>query len=494
MIRGREAHLSVVVNQFESLRDYIKSATESGEPIHAVEKQLWVGTRELGRLLLDAFVKMQGDGNEGEQVELPTEKTVSRLPNLHKKRYVSVFGEIMISRVVYGTRETQKIEFVPLDARLELPAEEQSYLLQDWSQSFCVQNSYRESRNAIEKILGIGQSVRTLEQMNQRMATEVESFRESQPAPPADEEGEFVVTTADGKGVPMRQESETPAARKARLKKGEKRQTKRMACAAGVYSIDPFVRTPDDILNEIMRKEKQKQRPKPRHKRLRADLSIDYDGYVSNAKEIAYRWMDDEIKARDPLNQKTILHLTDGEKKLKTTAENTFSREVISILDIYHVMERLWNAAHCFHREGTDETETFVEQRLRMLLEGKVEFVIRGLRQMSTKRALKGSKMKTIAQVTGYFENNIPRMKYDQYISRGYPIGTGVVEGACRHLVKDRMEGAGMRWKTEGAQSMLSMRATHLNDEWDKYQDYRIREQTERLYPYKELADTSQWN
>jgi len=74
-------------------------------------------------------------------------------------------------------------------------------------------------------------------------------------------------------------------------------------------------------------------------------------------------------------------------------------------------------------------------------------------------------------------------MRYDVCLSQGYPIGSGVVEGACRHVVKDRMEGTGMRWCVAGAQAMLDLRAIHCNGDWDAFQEYRIKTDTRKRYP-----------
>ena len=104
---------------------------------------------------------------------------------------------------------------------------------------------------------------------------------------------------------------------------------------------------------------------------------------------------------------------------------------------------------------------------------------------MLTKHALKGSNRKTLAGVIGYFENNRQHMKYGEYLAAGYPIGSGVAEGACRHLVKDRMEQTGMRWTLKGAQSMLHTRALYLNDDWNAFVAYRIEQEQLSLYPYK---------
>ena len=156
----------------------------------------------------------------------------------------------------------------------------------------------------------------------------------------------------------------------------------------------------------------------------------------------------------------------------------------VCILDLFHVMERLWKVAWCFFDERTQKHKAhqWVEERLRRLLEGKVDAVIRGMRYQATQRGLKGQERKTVRGAAEYFERNRDRMKYDEYLAAGYPIGSGVVEGACRHLVKDRMERTGMRWLPSGAQAMLDLRATYLNGEWNAFWNFHVTQEDQRLY------------
>jgi hypothetical protein len=187
----------------------------------------------------------------------------------------------------------------------------------------------------------------------------------------------------------------------------------------------------------------------------------------------------------NPDGEKKVVCLMDGEKAL-WKMQREYIPQAICILDMYHVMERLWVAAHCFYPEGSDEAEELVSEKLERILQGKTGRVIGGLKQMATKRKLKGSKKKRLYQALGYLKNNRNYMKYDEYLENGYPIGSGVVEGACRHLVKDRMELTGMHWRTDGAQSMLSLRAVFLNGDWEAFQMYRMISEAKRLYPYRE--------
>ena len=138
--------------------------------------------------------------------------------------------------------------------------------------------------------------------------------------------------------------------------------------------------------------------------------------------------------------------------------------------------------------EGSEAAEEFVRDRLLRVLQGKVGKVVGGLRQMATKQKLPASKRKTLRSVCDFLERNRHRMKYGEYLSAGYPIATGVIEGACRHVIKDRMERAGMRWKVPGAQAMLHLRTIHANGDWDEFQEFRVERETKRLYPNDKVA------
>jgi hypothetical protein len=258
-----------------------------------------------------------------------------------------------------------------------------------------------------------------------------------------------------------------------------------MACVGGVYSVAPFRRTADDVLDEILRQEKQEQRPKPQNKRLRAVLTRQVDGKEVNAKDVVFDWLAKEVQQRDPQEHRTVVAIMDGEAKLRVLQELKIGR-AIGILDIWHVTEYLWKLAHCFHPEGSAEAEAFVETYLQKLLEGKVGRVIGGIRQMATKRGdMSKHKCEKVEEYLYYFAERREYMKYDEYLAAGYPIGSGVVEGACRHLVKDRMEQTGMRWRIAGAQAVLSLRAIYTNDDWEAFHADRIQTEQRKLYPYK---------
>ncbi len=153
------------------------------------------------------------------------------------------------------------------------------------------------------------------------------------------------------------------------------------------------------------------------------------------------------------------------------------------ILDFLHVLEKLWACAHVFHKEGSSQAEGFVRERALRILRGEVSQVVKGLRQMLTKRKLKGEKQKTLLNVAAYYYRNRSRMRYHEYLAEGLPIASGSVEGACKNLIKDRMERSGMRWTPPMAEVMVKMRAIYLSGDFEEYWNYHIEQEQLRLYP-----------
>lgn len=363
-----------------------------------------------------------------------------------------------------------------------MPALECSYLLQDWSQRLCIKDSFAEVHRSLEDLLGIAVPVATLELINQKMAARTLSFREHRPAPSDDEE--ILVYSNDCKGVPMRRPSEERSGRR-RRQRGEKANKKQMACVGTAYSISCWVRSADDFLDEVLRRECQQDRPRPQNKRVWAEMTRALEGDETyNGKTMVFVQQAIDLDHRDPHRLKTVVCLMDGERALWAEQKEWLPRS-IGILDIYHVMERLWQCAYCFHRQGSVEAELFLERRLRMILEGRVGYVIGGLKRLSNQTKLTREKRRTLQAAIVYFQNNQQHMKYDEYLAAGLPIGSGVAEGACRHVVKDRLEQTGMRWTLLGAQSMLDLRSTYLNDDWEQYVQYYIDQEQDMLYRQK---------
>ncbi len=487
-----QAAVALALNGFWSLVERVRSAADQHQPIHQVEETVFRELLVIGRSLLQAFLASSGDGDVGPTLSVlgagPSDppQVLPRLDEPRWRPYLSIFGAIPVARVCYGHG---RVEAAPLDARLHLPRRQYSYLFQQWLGAFVIDDAHAEAIKKLQTVLGLGLSVKASEDLNREQAVDVEPFQNHLATPDPTQEGPILVVAADCKGVPLvrkalgpeatgeaAQAARLPAAANHRRGKGEKANTKRMAAVGAVYTIDRFARTPDEVIDEVMREKAAKRRPRPAHKQVRAELLV--------GKVALFLWLADEVIRRNPQGSKPLVFLSDGERALHDRQGEYLPDNAICILDLFHVMERLWKAAWCFFDEATQKREAhrWVEKHLRMLLEGKVRYVISGLGQMRTKRDLKGTRRQTIGEVTGYFRRNHARMKYDEYLAAGYPIGSGVVEGACRHLVKDRMERTGMRWIPDGAQAMLDLRATYLNGEWESFWTYHVEQEDDRLY------------
>jgi hypothetical protein len=476
------------LTMFWTLVERLRDAADQRQPIHRVEEAVFRDLLAMGLDLLRAFLALSGDGDAGPSLTVPGDgphdppRVLPRLDRPRRRPYLSIFGAVEIERIGYGR---DRLEVAPLDARLHLPRREYSYLYQQWLELFVIDDAHAEAIKKLQAILGLKVSVKASEDLNREQASDVEPFQNHLATPDATFEGPILVVTADCKGVPLVRKAlppekvsapPLPALANRRRGKGEKANKKKMAAVGAVYTIDPFVRTADEVLDEVMRKKAAKRRPEPAHKRVRAELLV--------GKVALFLWLADEVIRRNATGAKPLVFLSDGERALHDRQGEYLPEGAICILDLFHVLERLWKAAWCFFDESTEKraAHQWVEKELRMLLEGKVGYVVGGLRQMMTKRDLKGARRKTVREVAGYFERNRARMKYDEYLASGYPIGSGVAEGACRHLVKDRMERAGMRWHPDGAQAMLNLRATYLNGEWESFWTYHVEQEDERLY------------
>ena len=295
--------------------------------------------------------------------------------------------------------------------------------------------------------------------MSRQMAADVPNFQAQQPLPPTAEQGELLVATADHKGVPMVRRDRPTAERD---EESERPGVKRAACAGAVYTTAPFVRTADDVLDEVRRKERAAERPPPQGKVVWAEMAQEVDDEAASGREVVLASICAELDRRDPTETQPAIVLCDGERALWTTFTAMLTRPFVGILDLWHALTYLWLAAKVFHGAKRGQ-EAFVTARLRMLLEGEIGGVIKGLKQMGTQQGLAGEKKRTLAKVVGYFDRNREHMQYDQYLRAGYPIGSGVIEGACRHVIKDRMERAGMLWTLDGASALLRLRVVHTN-------------------------------
>lgn len=495
-----KSNREAILAEASKLVERVEQAYEQGEAVHELERVLFSQLLRLGHQLLEVFFGLCGAGDQGAQVSLRDGRVAKRLAQSHARAYQSVFGVHELERVVYGTREGQKIEYVPLDRQLQLPASKFSYLLQEWDQALAVEQPYGQVNETVERILGFKQSVHSLERINEQLSGSVEGFWATRESAPAAQGEELVVCSADSKGVVMRHgasEVDAVAEGGAEGEDGEvKAGGKKMALIGAVYTIAPYHRTPEQVLEALLESapsqaRKPPLRPKPLNKHVRASLARDAKDTMAPSYAGIFGWLADEQRQRNPTGQQPVVVLMDGQKSLWRGAEQAFEGVAyVEVLDLIHALGYVWEAAELFypgHAKGPGlallkrQRLKFVKQQAERLLNGQVQTVIRSLGVQSHR--LSAAKCEQLADIIGYFSNNAARMQYDHYLQAGYPIASGVIEGACRHIVCDRMERSGMRWVMAGAKAMLGLRCIGINQDWDAFMNFHIERENQRLYP-----------
>ena len=466
--------------------ELLTTSLTEGRPVHEVEEGLWDRALQVGRRGLTAFFDAHGRGDVGATVTLPDGREARRLEELHPRRYVSIFGSFTLERTVYGSRQGQALEFVPLDNRLQLPQSVFSYVLQDWDQALAMEQPFSQVSQTIERILKLKQSVDSLEGVNRQQAQDGAEFRDLQGSPPTAEEGQIVVVSADCKGIVIRSQG-TKTVCGGQRPAGERANQKRMAAVAAVYTVAPYLRTADEVVAALFRDPDYEPgpRPAPCHKRVWASLPQEGPEPRSSIA-VVFDWVWWEFAQRNPQLARSTVCLCDGQEALgQACADAVLDKDRVEILDLLHVTPRLWAAAKLLYGEKSKKVLPFVRQRVTQVLEGKVGSVIRTMRRLAQERGLPRAKKQTLGRICSYLNKNRHRMRYEEYLRQGYPIASGVIEGACRHLIKDRMERAGMHWTLTGAQAMLDLRSVWIGGNWQAFQQERIERETERLYPHR---------
>ncbi len=462
-----------VRENFEQMVGYLDSAEASSMSHSELERELEKKGQELMRLLLQEHLDKRSPGQSKEPVcgADGQERTRQRTQG---RDLETIFGTVRVERTGYGYPGTESLH--PLDAELNLPNERYSLELRRRVAEEAAKSSYDETMESIAKRTGANVGKRQVEELVQRAACDFDDFyllREQEVAD--DRPGDSIlVLSVDGKGVTMRTEHLREKTRKAaeqrrhkmgkRLSKGEKKNAKRMATVAAVYTIAPFVREPEEIVDGNNATLARAPRPRPEGKRVWASLEKKPAEVIKQAF--------DEARKRDPTVQKTWAALVDGEKNqirhLRRMARKTGVALTI-VCDVIHVIEYLWAAGRAFYPESGPELEGWVRHRLLGILQGKAGLMAGGMRRSATRRDLDAKAREPVDKCATYLLNHAPYLRYDRYLAAGMPIATGVIEGACRHLVKDRMEITGARWSLPGAEAVLRLRALRSSGDFDEY-------------------------
>jgi hypothetical protein len=471
--------------EFEHIVDYL-DAKETSEMSHSeLERALEKKGRELMRKLLQEHLDNRGPGQCDEPSIQGADGVVRSRVRLHDRELETVFGTVSVERAGYGHQGVTSLH--PLDAELNLPDERYSLEMRRRVAEEAAKSSFDETLESIGKNTGGHVPKRQVEELVMRAARDFDAFYQMRQALAGENQGagSVLAISVDGKGVTMRTQDLREQTRKAaearthkmgtRLSKGEKKNAKRMATVAAVYTIAPFVRTPEELVGDSSSPHPGPPRPRPEQKRVWASLEKEPEQVIEEALA--------EARHRDPTDKKTWVALVDGNKSqisiLKRLAKKN-SLDLTIIVDLIHVIEYLWNAARVFHPAPGPELENWVRHRLLETLRGKAGLMAGGMRRSATLRGLSVKEREPVDVCAHYLSNHCPYLRYDHYLAKGLPIATGVIEGACRHLVKDRMAVTGARWSLNGAEAILRLRALRSSRDLDEYWTFHETREYER--------------
>jgi len=471
--------------KMKKVEDELSGAEAMNAPLHEVEQLLQTHGRELLRSLMQAHFELRSarerevvvrgaDGAERTQVRRGARKVETR------------FGEVDHERNLYQGPGVEGL--APLDAAMELPTEKYSYEVRRIVAEESARASFDEVVELVKKQSGAEVPKRQVEELAVRAARDFDAFYADRLCAPETTD-DLLILSFDGKGIAMRHADLREATRKAaeatprrletRLTTGEKRNRKRMAQVATVYTIAPWQRTVADVLHGLRKSRTvEATRPQPTNKRVWASVEHTPQRVVDDAFDEALR--------RDPERRRRWIVLVDGERdqlRRVQRAAHKMGVQITIILDVVHVLEYLWRAAHAFHAPGIQDAETWVSDRFHALLNGRSGgTVAKSLRLMVQRHGLDAKDAKPVVRCANYLTRKTRWLHFDRALADGLPIATGVIEGACRYLVQDRMGRTGARWSLQGAEATLRLRALRTSGDFEDYWAFHLAKEHERTH------------
>ncbi len=457
---------------------------EARELTHAA---LEVEVDRLGREVLRQAMSDHFALRAKEEVRLAQVVDAQGIPHTTKapdqtRPLVTIFGPIPVTRTAYRHKGTANL--YPADLVANLPTEKYSHGLREIAARTASQGSFDQAVAAVHQQTGQRLGKRQVEQLAQKAAVDVDTFYAWHPRPQAAAQQALVVSV-DGKGIVMRRNGLRAGTAKigtsghklaTRLSAGEKRGRKRMAEVGSVYDVTPVVRTPTEILSAKPQTPKTPG-PTAQAKWLTASVVDDVGTVIARVME--------EAERRDPTHARPWVGLVDGNNdQLRHLQAEAGKRQIdlTILIDFIHVLEYLWKAAWCFFAAGNADVETWVLRQGLAILQGKSSQVAAAMRRKATRRLLTPDQRQAVDRCADYLLRKRAFLDYPTALARGWPIATGVIEGACRHLMKDRFDITGARWGLAGAEAILKLRAVWSNGDWTAYWAYHLAQEQQSVH------------
>jgi hypothetical protein len=468
--------------QFESLVGFLDGSDAAGLSHAELEERLDRDGRELLRRLLDDHLALRAIREQRLEHVVGDEGTRrGRVECGHARALETVFGTVRVERLAYRAPGLDNLH--PADAILNLPIERHSHGLRRLAAVESARGSFQDAVDAIERCTGQRLGHRQVQELAQLAAVDFEDFYAAR-RPARSTPGDLLVLSADGKGIVMRPDAlraptATRRARagpkpKARLAGAEKLNCKRMAEIGAVYDAAPAPRQTADILAQA---DDHEPAPGPvaTNKWLCASIVKNTGTVIQHVFAQADR--------RDPKHRRTWVALVDGNnhqiQRIKSEAKARGVKVTI-IVDLIHVLEYLWTAAGCLFPNLN--AANWVHLQATWVLQGHATKVAGTIRRTATNRRLDPATRKPADDAANYLTTKAPYLDYPTALANGWPIATGIIEGACRHLVKDRMNITGARWGLAGAEAILKLRAINANGDFDQYWAYHLAQERHHVH------------
>jgi hypothetical protein len=461
------------IARLETLLEEVVGSKAAESTAYEMEQYLFQQVLAIGAELMEVYLAMH---SAMQQRQAWYSEEGERLPyhGERRRQYRTIFGQLEFERPYFYAREHGGAS--PLDAALGLDKEScYSDVVRELHEELASYLPYRGSCKLLKRLLGLELSTRVMQQFVEEDGADVEAYYAQKEAPVPEEEGEYLVLQADGKGIPLVRSSASHE--KVRLRRGEARSRKKQVVVTSLYTIPAAPRTAEAVLGSLLNvgedsDESRPERHRPRHKQLWGTLA---------GKAAALGHLAEQVAKRDGDHIQARLMLCDGDKSLQSNLRQRFPQFTL-ILDFIHVYEYLWQAANVTFGEQHPQRVPWVYAQTRHLLTNQANLVIDELHRLAAQTGRKKAQRDRLRRTAHYLANNAPYMAYATYLAKGWPIASGVIEGACRHFVKDRLELSGMRWRVTGAENLLRLRAVAENDDWDDYHRFRRQQRQQRQY------------
>jgi len=470
--------------EFEAMLVAMSTPAALGLPHSMVETLVRQRGYETMRWVMQGHIDLRGDGEVANDEVEGRDGVVRTHKRLGERCLMTMFGAVVVTRLAFGGRGVSGLR--PKDAELNLPTKVYSHGVQRLAAETAAKLSFDETVKALDRDTAAHIPKRQLEEVVAHAAVDFDAFYEARQEASRSEvkqTGSITVVTSDGKGIVVHpedlREETRKAAEKAAAGKEERfdlgrnapairEDRKRMAMIAGTYTVAPYPRTAEDVVGELVGGLRTvKERPRPENKWLRASVIEDAGDAIEHAFQEGMR--------RDPQLTKRWVGLVDGNEPqiehFNVMAE-TYRLSLTIILDFLHVAGYVWDAAFVFHPRKSSEAEEWARERLLNILRGKSSDVAAGMRRSATLQELSPEAREPVDACADYLLKYAPYLRYHEYLRDGLPIATGVIEGACRHLVQDRMDITGAVWRLKGAEAVLKLRALCSNGDFSEYWEF----------------------